>query len=111
MATITRVTLTDDLDGTEATETITFALDGATYEIDLSGDNALRLRETLEPFVAKGRPIKSRRTYARSSTAPKTSATSAEIRAWAKNINPHWVTDRGRIPFDVVEKYNAAHNL
>lgn len=44
MATITTTTLVDDVDGTEAVETVGFALDGVTYEIDLSAVNASRLR-------------------------------------------------------------------
>ena len=44
--------LTDDLDGGEATETVSFALDGKAYEIDLGEENAAKLRGALEPFVA-----------------------------------------------------------
>ena len=44
MAQKVMVTLVDDLDGSEAGETVEFGLDGAFYEIDLSEGNAERLR-------------------------------------------------------------------
>lgn len=56
--TITTITtITDDLEGndTPAAETITFALDGAIYEIDLSKTNATRLREQLSPWTKAAR--------------------------------------------------------
>ena len=49
------VVLVDDIDGSSATETVTFGLDGASYEIDLSEDNAARLRSSLTQFVENGR--------------------------------------------------------
>ena len=56
MAKTVIVKLTDDLDGGDADETVTFALDGRSYEIDVSSANAARLRDALKPFVAKARP-------------------------------------------------------
>ena len=47
MARKTQVILTDDTDGSEATGTVSFALDGVSYEIDLNDDNAQRMREQL----------------------------------------------------------------
>ena len=47
MATLTTVTVVDDLDGSEAAESVEFALDGVAYEIDLSEDNAEKLRDAL----------------------------------------------------------------
>ena len=52
MAQQVSVTLVDDLDGSEAAETVSFGLDGRAYEIDLSVDNAARLRDAIAPFVA-----------------------------------------------------------
>jgi len=49
------VSLIDDFDGTEAAETVKFALDGKTYEIDLSKSNASELRRTLLPYVDRAR--------------------------------------------------------
>jgi hypothetical protein len=55
MAKTVIVKLTDDLDGSDADETVSFALDGRTYEIDVSTANAARLRDALKPFVEKAR--------------------------------------------------------
>ena len=57
MATMTTVTLVDDLDGSEASESVSFALDGASYEIDLSEDNAEKLRDALAGYVASARRV------------------------------------------------------
>jgi Lsr2 len=56
MAKTVIVKLTDDIDGGDADETVHFALDGKTYEIDLSADNATALRGAFKPFIDKGRP-------------------------------------------------------
>lgn len=69
MARKVQILLEDDLDGSIADETIHFALDGTTYEIDLSKANALRLREALAPYVAAGRKAATRRTREASSGA------------------------------------------
>lgn len=50
------VQLTDDLDGGEADETVQFSLDGKEYQIDLKASNAKRLRDSLQPFIERGRP-------------------------------------------------------
>lgn len=56
MAKTVIVKLTDDLDGGDADETVLFALDGKSYEIDLSAANAAKIRDALKPYMAKGRP-------------------------------------------------------
>lgn len=60
MAQRVEVVLVDDLDGSEADETVFFALDGVSYEIDLSDDNAGTLRSALEGYVANARKIAGR---------------------------------------------------
>jgi Lsr2 len=55
MAKTVIVKLTDDFDGSDADETVFFALDGRSYEIDLSADNASKLRAALRPYVDVGR--------------------------------------------------------
>ncbi len=55
MAKTVIVKLTDDIDGGDADETIQFALDGKTYEVDLSTANASKLRDALSPYIEKGR--------------------------------------------------------
>jgi hypothetical protein len=52
-----KVSLIDDLDGSEADETVTYSLDDQEYEIDLSEENAAKFRETLEPYIDKSRPV------------------------------------------------------
>jgi hypothetical protein len=55
MAKTVIVKLTDDIDGGDADETIQFALDGKSYEVDLSAANAAKLRDALKPYIEKGR--------------------------------------------------------
>ena len=54
MAKTVIVKLTDDIDGGDADETVHFALDGRSYEIDVNAANAARLRDALKPFIEKG---------------------------------------------------------
>ena len=55
MAQRVHVVLVDDIDGSDAGETVTFGLDGSTYEIDLNEKNAAALREALSPYVGHAR--------------------------------------------------------
>lgn len=103
MAQKINVELIDDLDGKPATETVTYGLDGATYEIDLSDRNAAKLRNDLAPYVAVSR--RQGRTTRRTTLAP--SGPSAKvIREWA-TAQGMTVPDRGRLPKEVVEAFNA----
>jgi hypothetical protein len=110
MAQKVHVHLEDDLDGGPADDTVTFALDGKDYEIDLSTTNAEKLREVLRPFAEAGRKT------ARSDGGPRGTRSratgsdpdTAKIRAWAKE-NGHEVSDRGRIHQSVKDAYYAAH--
>ena len=74
MARHTIIKLIDDLDGGDATETVTFALDGTQYEIDLSDDNAAQLREAMTKYVVRGRKLAGS-LLRRSTQAPKTPST------------------------------------
>lgn len=111
MAQKVQVLLVDDLDGGEADETVTFALDGKSYEIDLTTANADKLRGLLEPYLKGGR-----RTGGRASGRGKARATAvgggnqdtAAIRAWAKD-NGFEVNDRGRVPASIREAYDKAN--
>ena len=107
MAQKVQVFLIDDIDGGEAEETVTFGLDGSTYEIDLSADNAAKLREALTPFVQAARKAPGKQTRGRkgSRNAPSRER-SAEIRAWAKAAGKP-VNERGRIPAAIVAEYEA----
>lgn len=106
MAQKVQVLLVDDLDHGEADETVSFSLDGVAYEIDLSGDNAQQLRDSLQPFVKVARRASAGRR--RRSRAASSRERSADIRAWAK-AHGIKVNERGRIPQTVVEQYEAAH--
>ncbi|WP_175412106.1 Lsr2 family protein [Streptomyces sp. TRM64462] len=104
------VTLSDDIDGGEAAETVRFGLDGKAYEIDLNEDNAKKLREALAPYVAAGRrkssavTSRARQTYKHTSLAPDPAA----VRAWAQS-NKLDVPARGRIPQRIYDAFHAAH--
>lgn len=107
MAQRVSIVLIDDIDGSDAKESVAFSLDGKSYEIDLNKKNAAKLRDSLAPYVAharKGAARGGRR--GRSSAGTGTSA--AEIRAWARE-NGWDVPERGRVAAEVREAYSAAH--
>ena len=116
MAKKVTVTLIDDVDGEAiADETVEFGLDGISYEIDLSADNAALLREQLESWVENARRVSGRKRVkqAAAPTAPKSRVSvdreqSAAIRDWARR-NGHKVSARGRISAEVIEAYNQAN--
>jgi hypothetical protein len=106
------VQLVDDLDGTSSTDiaTVTFGLDGVSYEIDLNGDNASNLREHLAEFIGSARRTGGRVKRGGVAGAPTGSGRNREqtqaIREWAKK-NGHEVSDRGRIPAAVIQAFEA----
>ena len=106
MAQKVHITLEDDLDGGDATETVAFGLDGPSNEIDQNHKNAKALRDALAKFIAVSRRSGGRAGKAKTRTQVGTSA--REIRDWARS-NGHKVPDRGRIPSDVREAFEAAH--
>ena len=105
MAQRVQIILEDDYDGGSAEETVSFALDGAEYEIDLSSKNATGLREALAPWVSHARKIGGRR---KRGTKAAGSASTSDIRAWAL-ANGHDVSSRGRVSAEVREAYEKAH--
>lgn len=112
MATKTTTTFVDDLDGTElpeATKSTTFALNGSTFEIDLSEKNGEKLAAALAPFIEKARPVRAGRATSRggASSVRSNSERLAKIREWAQ-ANGHEVSARGRIAATVVAAYEAA---
>lgn len=109
MAKKTVVLLEDDIDGSEANEPISFALDGSEYEIDLNEAHANELREALARFMNAGRKLSGGR--GRSAARAKSSQGGPDakaVRMWAAE-NGIPVNTRGRIQAEVVEKYEAAH--
>ncbi|MDQ0733204.1 histone-like nucleoid-structuring protein Lsr2 [Arthrobacter sp. B1I2] len=109
MAKKTVVVLEDDIDGSKATETLSFALDGSEYEIDLNDGHANELREALARFTNAGRKVSRGRgrPVARAKSSQGVPDAKA-VRIWAAE-NGIPVNTRGRIQAEVVEKYEAAH--
>ncbi len=109
MAQKVQVLLVDDLDGGEASETVSFSLDGTTYEIDLSADNAGKLRKDFAQYVDHARKGGGggggRRRRARTGPGRERSA---EIRSWARQRG-YKVSERGRIPAQIIAEYEASH--
>ena len=114
MATQTTITLIDDIDGSAAAETVEFAIDGASYEIDLNDKNAKKLRDAVANFVAHARQVSGRKvaTAGRRRSAAAPARNSREqlqaIREWARKAG-YEVSDRGRIAASIVEAFEAEH--
>jgi hypothetical protein len=114
MAQKIQVLLVDDLDGGTATETVSFALDGSSYEIDLSEHNAAKLREALAVYIGHARRAgRTPRAVNANAHKPARPAPHADreqtqaIREWAR-LNGQDVSQRGRIPGHIVAAYNNA---
>lgn len=112
MAQHTITTLIDDVDGSQASETVVFGLDGATYEIDLNEAHAEDLREVLAPFLSVARRAGSQTGGRGNRARTPRSAASGEadpkaVRAWAR-ANGIEVSARGRINASVLEQYRTA---
>jgi nucleoid-associated protein Lsr2 len=105
MAQRVNVVLVDDIDGSDAGETIPFGLDGTRYEIDLNSSHAQELREALEPFVKAARRVSAPAGRPRNRRTD--DARNKEIRDWAREKGLD-VNDRGRIPAPIVAQYEAA---
>ena len=106
MAQKVNIILVDDLDGSEADETVTFGLDGTTYEIDLTDANAAALREALSGYVGHARKVTGGARRGRKSAG--SSSNTKDVREWAKGQGMD-VSERGRISGDVQQAYDAAH--
>ena len=113
MAQITEVRLLDDLDGGEAAESVSFSLDGKSYEIDLSEKHAAALRDAFAPFVSSARRAGGTTAAAArprmSTRAGRPRAETAAIREWA-SANGIEVSARGRISSTVLEAYENRGN-
>lgn len=108
MAQKVSIVLIDDLDESEAVETVSFGLDGTNYEIDLNEKHAADLRNALSLYVSEARKV----TGGRRTNRPKSSAAGGpaakDVREWARGAG-HEVPERGRIPAEIREAYDAAH--
>ena len=114
MAQKVQVILVDDVDGGDAEETVSFALDGVAYEIDLNAGNAAALRDAFAPWVGHGRRVGGRSSSGRRSSrgsgrsSSGSGSNNADVREWARK-NGYDVSERGRISAAVQEAYAAAH--
>ncbi|MET3172816.1 UNVERIFIED_ORG: hypothetical protein ABIB52_000644 [Arthrobacter sp. UYCu721] len=104
MATRKIIVLEDDLNGSDADETVSFALDGSSYEVDLNGAHAEELRALMRPYTEAARKAGAGTGPARRSAG----ARSGEVRAWAKEQGLA-VNSRGKINADILARYKAAH--
>ena len=113
MAQRTILELVDDLDGGKADETVTFALDGVEYEIDLSAENAARLRDTFAEYVGHARRTGGRKQ--RTGVTPKQAPNgngkpdTQAVREWARSQG-ETVAERGRVPQALVIRFQEAHS-
>jgi hypothetical protein len=113
MLTLARV-LTDDLDEkitthkttSNAVETIPFAIDGASYEIDLGTANAGRLRSVFLPYIEHARRV-NRNGHHPQPKQHRARPDNAAVREWAKSQGIQ-VRERGRIPAEIVDRHHAA---
>jgi nucleoid-associated protein Lsr2 len=119
------VTLVDDLDESEADETVEFGIDGSSFEIDLSDANAAKLRDSLADYIGHARRTAGRRRSNGRGASPAPAAAPAArkgggrasvdreqnqaIREWARKNTEYNVSERGRIPSEVSEAYHKAH--
>ncbi|EWM11098.1 MULTISPECIES: Lsr2 family protein [unclassified Kutzneria] len=111
MAQKTIVELVDDMDGGVAAESVAFGLDGVEYSIDLSSANAKRLRDSLSTYVDNARRVggrKQRATIGKPAGRTGDKAQNQAIREWARSQGAQ-ISDRGRIPSDLVARFQAAH--
>lgn len=102
------VVIVDDIDGSPGAETVTFGMDGVSYEIDLGPPNRARLAGVLAPFIAAGR--RAGRGSSRRGPGPggRSRVDRAAVRAWAREAGLA-VSERGRISAEVMRQYEAVH--
>lgn len=104
----THVVLVDDIDGTPAKDTVTFSFQGVTYEIDLSEEHISEMSADFEKWISSSRRIGGRAIRGSRVASSTPLSRAGEIRAWATKNGIH-VSDRGRIPADIVAKFEKAH--
>jgi len=108
MAQRMQVIFEDDLDGSEAAGTVTFAFNGVGYELDLSARNRDKLLKAFGPYVDAGRRVSARPSSRRPAAPPAKRHDQSAVREWARAQGMK-VSGRGRIPADVLARYEAAH--
>ncbi|WP_370639667.1 Lsr2 family protein [Allobranchiibius sp. GilTou73] len=107
-----QIILEDDIDGSDAAETVQFAVDGVTYEIDVNEQHATQLREAFVSWVGAARKVRgaaSKRSPGGSAAGSKTDPELLnKIREWGR-ANGHQVSDRGRVSKALQDAYHQAH--
>ena len=105
----------DDIDGSEAERTFTFAVDGSHYEIDLSSQNIKEFHEAIAGFVESARKVKAsglgrgvRKTRSSTSGSGRSREQIQAVREWARQQG-HRINDRGRIPASIQQAFDQAH--
>jgi hypothetical protein len=106
MAQRTHVLYVDDIDGSEAEGTVRFGFGGTDYEIDLSKGHADQFTKAIGPFIAAARKAPASRRSARGGRTSRHDL--SNVRKWAREQGIK-ISDRGRIPADVLARYQAAH--
>ena len=101
--------LVDDVDGGTAVETVSFSLDGVSYEIDLTAANAKKLRNDLAAWVGHARRSGGRKSSRKGGAAGQRRSDLSAVRQWARK-NGHQVSDRGRISAGILAAYDKAHS-
>ncbi|WP_404351886.1 Lsr2 family protein [Phycicoccus jejuensis] len=106
MAQRTITVLSDDLDGKESKdiETVTFAFDGATYEIDLSKKNRDAMEKVLTPYLNAAR--KATGSHSRASAPTRRSSVTSEDREWLRQNGFPDIKDRGWLPTEATAALN-----
>ncbi|WP_066466220.1 histone-like nucleoid-structuring protein Lsr2 [Sanguibacter suarezii] len=105
------VELTSDISGSAADETVTFAVDDVSYEIDLTTEEADQLRSAMQPYTSSARKVGRSTSPAarRRRRAAPSGYDAVAVRAWAA-ANGIEVSKRGRISQDVLGRFRAASN-
>ena len=98
----------DDIDGGPAEGTVRFSLDGTEYEIDLNGQHSEELRSAFAKYVTHARKVgaATRRAVRGSGRRGASTIDTAKVREWAK-AEGYDIKNRGRVPSDLVAKYQA----
>ena len=104
----------DDIDGSPAERTFTFAVDGVLYEIDLSSDNIAEFKSAIGGFIESARKVKTASGSQRQRGASTTDLRQRrerlnEVREWARN-NGYSVSDRGRVSAEVLAAFDSRNS-
>lgn len=100
-----RILLMDDMDGSTAATTVRFSIDGTGYGIDLSQAHADEFAKAMEPYVKRARRVSRQRRPGQA--RGRNRHDQPEVRAWVREQGLR-VSDRGRIPSDVIARFEAA---